>query len=170
MAALLTDRRLSPELAAWAAARIDHVGERGFGPCWAIGVALYGELVAVIVFHDFQPQHGTIQLSMTSATPAWINRRVIGRILALAFDQTWGPDPVWIRKVWVAIPSDAERTIRLNEALGLRREATLRHHLAPGRHAIICSILANEYRARYCRKPVRLSQSDATAEAAKIAA
>src|SRR3954469_20422266 len=152
MSVLLTDRKLSPELAHWAAMRTPHVGELGYGPNWSVGVALQGELVAVVVFHDFQPQHGTIQLSMASATPRWINRRIVGRILGLAFEQTWGLQRVQIRKVWVAIPSTAERTIKLNEALGLRREGTLRHQYAHGVHAVICSILASEYRAYYGRR------------------
>jgi hypothetical protein len=65
MATLLTDRRLSAELSQWGAARIPHVGAAGFGPNWTIGVALHGKLAAVVVWHDFQPQHGTIQLSST---------------------------------------------------------------------------------------------------------
>jgi hypothetical protein len=147
---LLTDRALSPELANWAAARIRHVGAIGFGPNWSIGVALRGELVAVITFHDFQPQHGTLQLSMASATPVWVNRRVIGRILALVFQEPWGPVPgVPIRKLWVAIPSTAERTIGLNEALGLKREATLRHHFALGVHTVVCSMMSWEFRRLY---------------------
>src|SRR4051812_19479332 len=111
MSVLLTDRKLSPELAQWAALRIQHVGELGFGPNWSVGVALRGELVAVTVFHDFQPVHGTLQLSMASATPVWINRRIIGRILALVFEQRWGREGVQVRKLWVAIPSTAVRTI-----------------------------------------------------------
>jgi hypothetical protein len=162
MAVLLTDRRLSPELAEWAASRIAHVGAAGFGPNWSIGVALAGKLAAVVTFHDFQPAHGTVQLSMASVDPRWINRHTVGRLLGLAFDAPWGREGVLIRKVWVAIPSTAVRTIRLNEALGLRREATLRHHLAPNVHAIICSILRHEYRARYLRK--------ATADVSRIAA
>lgn len=154
MSVLLTDRRLSPELAEWCAARIPHVGAAGFGPNWTIGVALRGELVAAVTFHDFQPRAGTLQLSMASASPAWINRAVIGRILALVFEQRWGNDGVQVRKLWVAIPSTADRTIRLNAALGLKPEATLRHQFAPGVHAIVCGIMAHEYRAKYSRKPL----------------
>jgi len=152
MATLLTDKRLSPELAEWAAARTPHVGSAGYGPAWAVGIALQGKLAAVVVWHDFQPQHGTVQLSMASDNPRWINREVIGRLLGLAFLEPWGREAVQIRKVWVAIPSTAERTIRLNEALGLKREATLRHHFAPGVHTVICSILRHEYVAKYCRQ------------------
>jgi hypothetical protein len=162
MATLLTDRRLSAELSQWGAARIPHVGAAGFGPNWTIGVALHGKLAAVVVWHDFQPQHGTIQLSMASITPAWINRAVVGRILGLAFETPWGREAVDIRKVWVAIPSSAERTIRLNEALGLRREATLRHHFGPAVHTVICGIMRHEFRVKYRRNKLHTHMSAAT--------
>ena len=39
------------KLARWAADRIPHVGDAGFGPCEALGVALGNRLLAVWVFH-----------------------------------------------------------------------------------------------------------------------
>jgi hypothetical protein len=100
VATLLTDRRLSPELAEWAAARIEHVGSAGFGPCWACGVALQGKLAAVVVWHDYYPAFGTLQLSIASVNPRWANRHTFGRVLALAFDQPWGVQATQIEKVW----------------------------------------------------------------------
>lgn len=134
-------------MAAWAARRIPHVGDAGFGPAWAVGVPLGGELAAVIVWHDWQPQAGTVQLSMASDNPRWINRRVVGRLLGLAFERPWQSGPV--RKVWVSIPSTAERVIALNVALGLRKEGVLRHHFAQGVHCWIGGIMEREWRKRY---------------------
>jgi hypothetical protein len=149
MAVLLTDRRLSPELAEWAASRIAHVGAAGFGPCSAVGIASRGQLAAVAVWHDFQPRHGTLQVSIASATPSWANRHIFGRVLALAFEQTWGNQAVWIDKVWAAMPSDAPRTIEFNVAIGFKREATLRHHYGRGRHAVIASMMSWEFKRLY---------------------
>ena len=64
MPTLLTDKRLSPELSEWAANRISHVGAAGFGPNWSIGVALHGKLAAVVVFSEYFPAFGTLQLSV----------------------------------------------------------------------------------------------------------
>lgn len=147
MRGLITDLALSDELAAWAAARIPHVGDAGFGPCWAVGVPVRGKLAAVVVFHDYQPGAGTVQLSMAADDARWIGREVVGRILGLAFAKPWASGA--IRKVWVAIPSTAERVVALNVALGLKTEAKLRHHYAPKVHAVICSIMATEWLARY---------------------
>lgn len=154
MAVLLTDRRLSPELAEWAASRIAHVGAAGFGPCSSVGIAMRGELAAVAVWHDFQPQHGTLQVSLASATPRWANRHTFGRILGLAFEQPWGVRPVWIRKVWSSMPSSNPRVIDFNIAMGFKREAVLRHHFGHNEHAVITSILAGEFRAKYRRRHV----------------
>ena len=147
MKALLTDTRHSAELAAWAAQRIPHVGDAGFGPCWAVGVASAGVLEAVVVFHDWQPRTGTVQLSMASASPRWVSKPLVGRILGLAFVRPWLSGEV--RKVWVAIPSTAARVVAFNEALGLRREAVLRHHAGDGVHVVVCSILKREWQRRY---------------------
>ena len=149
MATLLTDKRLSPELSEWAASRIEHVGSAGFGPCWAVGIAVRGQLAAVAVWSDFQPRHGTLQISLASATPRWANRHTFGRVLGLAFDQPWGREAVRIDKVWAAMPSDVPRTIEFNVAIGFKREATLRHHYGRGRHAIITSMMSWEFRRLY---------------------
>ena len=153
MAVLLTDRRLSPELADWCAARIPHVGAAGFGPNWSVGVALHGELAAVVTFHDYYPAFGTLQLSIASANPRWANRNAFGRILALAFDQPWGRNGTQIEKVWCAMPSANERVLAFNSAVGFKREAVLRHHFGRGNHAVIASMMKWEYWAKYRRKP-----------------
>jgi hypothetical protein len=152
---LLTDRRLSPELAEWAAARISHVGSAGFGPCSAVGIAVRGQLAAVAVFHDFQPAFGTIQISLASATPRWANRHTFGRVLGLAFEQNWGREAVRIEKVWSAMPSSHPRVIDFNVAVGFKKEGTLRHHFGRGNHAIITSMMSWEFRRLYRSEKVR---------------
>ncbi len=136
---------LTAELAAWAAARIPHVGADGFGPCWAVGVARGDALAAVVVFHDYQPGHGTVQLSCAAETPRWASREVVGAILGFAFNGAW-----WsVRKVWTATPSTNERAIRFNKGIGLKQEGILRHHYATGIHSVICGMMAAEFRRRY---------------------
>jgi RimJ/RimL family protein N-acetyltransferase len=136
---------LTAELAAWAAARIPHVGDAGFGPCWAVGVARDGALAAVVVFHDYQAGHGTVQLSCAADTPRWASREVVGAILGAAFNGAW-----WkVRKVWAATASTNARAVRFNQGIGMKQEAILRHHYAQGVHSVICSMMEAEYRRRY---------------------
>jgi RimJ/RimL family protein N-acetyltransferase len=137
---------LTEHLAAWAAARIPHVGADGFGPCWAVGVVRGDALAAAVVFHDWQPQAGTVQLSCAAETPRWATRQVIGAVLGAAFAGRLGAPA---RKVWTAIPSSNARAIRFNRGIGLTQEAVLRQHFARGVHAVICSILDREWRKKY---------------------
>lgn len=134
-------------LAKWCAARIPHVGKAGFGPCRAIGVATGNQpddtLLAVVVYHDYVPSYGVCQLSMAARSPKWASREAIRGLLSVPYEQ-YG-----CRKVWTATPSDNLRAIRFNEGIGFRREAILRHHYAPRRHAVICSMLRNEFEARW---------------------
>lgn len=137
---------LTAELSDWAAQRIAHVGAEGFGPCWAVGVARRGTLAAVVVFHDYQPECGTVQLSCAAENPRWATRQVIGAILCAAFAGRLGRP---VRKVWTATPHVNERAIRFNQGIGFVREAVLRQHYAPKVHAVICGMLDGEFRRRY---------------------
>ncbi|MFC3231267.1 hypothetical protein ACFOGJ_28725 [Marinibaculum pumilum] len=137
-------------LAAWTAARIDHVD--GFAPpcqCAAVTDAA-GRVVAGIVFHDWQPAAGTLQLSMAAESPAWASRAVLAALFRYAFVTNGAA------KLWTATPHRSERALRFNLGIGMRREAVLRHQFGPGRHAVICSMLAREWRrSRWNGRPPR---------------
>ena len=85
---------------------------------------------------------------MASTSPRWVSRAVVGRLLGLAFEGRLGRP---CRKVWVAIPSSSPRVVALNVALGLKVEAKIRHHFAPKVAAVVCGIMAGEWRAKYMR-------------------
>ena len=138
--------QLTAELAAWAAARIPHVGDGGFGPCWAVGVARGRALAAVVVLHDFQPTLGTVQLSAAAASPRWASRQVVGAILGAAFLGRLGAP---VRRVWMAMPHTNRRAIRFAKGVGFVVEATLREHFAPRVHAVVCGMLDREWKKRY---------------------
>lgn len=135
-------------LAAWAAKKIPHIEDaKAFGKYVAIGVATgptkQDKLMAVCVFHEYIPDYGTVQISMASCNPRWASRNTIRELLATPFLQ------YKVHKVFTATPHHLKRVIRFNEAIGLKSEATLRHHFGRGSHAIVCSILWPEYRNRY---------------------
>jgi RimJ/RimL family protein N-acetyltransferase len=156
MTALIFDH--SEALAAWAAARIPHVGAAGLGPCTAIGVAsgddADDELYAVAVFHDWQKAAKTLQVSMAARSPRWATQGTIRALLHYVFEQAGA------NKLWVAIPDNNSRAIRFNLGIGMVREAVLRHHCGWNRHAVILSMIEPEYRAsRWAspRPPARLA-------------
>lgn len=134
-------------LAAWCAARIPHVGKAGFGPCRAVGVATGtrpdDKLLAVCVYHNWHPDYGVAEISFAASSPRWATRENIRRLLSVPFEQ-YG-----CRKVCTQTPSDNARAIKFNEGIGMRREAVLRHHFAPKRHAVIMSMMADEFRRKW---------------------
>jgi len=143
----------SDVLAMWAARRIPHVGETGFGPCQAIGVASGpgddDKLLAVVVFHDWQPACGTLQCTVAAASPTWASRGALQALFAYGFEQCGA------RKLWTATPigpglnktqaAMSKRALKFNAGIGFRSEATLREHFGRGIHAEICSIMRSEY-------------------------
>lgn len=143
---MLHGPELTEHLAGWAALRIPHVGTAGFGPCWAAGVVRRNELAGVVVYHDFQPATGTVQVSVAAESPAWASRDVVAALLRLPFAGKLGAP---IRKVWSAMASGNERAIRFNLGIGFTREAVLRHHFAHGVHAVITSMMHREWVRRY---------------------
>ena len=48
-------------------------------------------------------------------------------------------------KLWTAMPHTRERAIRFNLGIGMKREAVLRHHFGPKAHAVICSMMRDEW-------------------------
>lgn len=130
-------------VAAWVARQIPHVGPRGFGPCRALAVVCGDRPLAGFVLHDYQPEAGTIQISMAAVSPLWAKPDTIRGLLAVPFVQ-YG-----CFKVWTCIPHDNERAIRFNEGIGMKSEATLRHQFGRGRHARIFGMTAPEWRAKW---------------------
>lgn len=73
------------QVAAWVAAHIPGC-ERGFGACSAMGIVdETGKLVAGVVFHDWSPERGTIELSAASTSRRWMTRRVVSAVFEYAF-------------------------------------------------------------------------------------
>ena len=131
------------KIAAWVARQIPHVSPAGFGPCKAIGVAVGGVPVAGIVYHDYQPHVGVVQISMASTSPLWAKRNTIRALLSVPFEQ------YQCYKVWTAIPADNERAIRFNRGIGMKAEGTLRHQFGKKRHAVIYGMTFDEYAAKW---------------------
>lgn len=130
-------------LAAWAADRIEALAGGDFGPCQAAAVIRNGAVAAAVVFHDWQDRAQTLQLSMAADTPRWASREVIAGLYAYAFERAGA------NKLWTATPHTSERVLKFNRGVGMRQEATLRHHFGPKLHAVICSMT----RAEYARSP-----------------
>lgn len=72
-------------MAQWVSARINVSGE-GFGNCRAMGVEHNGAVVAGLVFHNWEPDHGLIEISAAAEHRGWMTREVMRAALAYVFD------------------------------------------------------------------------------------
>ena len=61
---------------------------RGFGTCTAIGIIDDdGKLVAGLVYHNWYPETGVIEMSVAAINKRWITRTVLRAIFAYPFGQ-----------------------------------------------------------------------------------
>jgi len=61
--------------------------ERGFGPCKTIGVVNDGNLVAGLVYHNWNPEHGVIEISGSALDPHWLTRPILREMFDYPFNR-----------------------------------------------------------------------------------
>jgi RimJ/RimL family protein N-acetyltransferase len=126
-------------MAGWVAERIPHMHGGGFGPCVAGGVVRDGVLVAGVVFHDYHPQYGTMQVSIAADHPRWASRPVLRAMFDYPFRQ------LGVDLLWAAMPADLPNVHAFNRRLGFKKEAVLRRRYGGKRHAVIASMTRGEW-------------------------
>lgn len=52
-----------------------------------LAVADGAQIVGAVLFHNYDPQHGTIEISAASDSKRWLTRPVLQAMFAFAFDQ-----------------------------------------------------------------------------------
>lgn len=57
-----------------------------FGECQALGFLIDGELVAGVIFQNWNPRSGTIEISAGATDPRWMARKSLQRIFGYVFD------------------------------------------------------------------------------------
>lgn len=79
--------RHDEEVAQFVAQMIPHVGERGFGQNrTAIGILDDdSSLMAGMVFHNYDPEAGVIEISSASRSPRWMQRWVLDKMFGYPF-------------------------------------------------------------------------------------
>lgn len=97
------------EVAAWAA---DQIGCRPFENATAIGVMENGEAIAGIVYTNFDPDAGVIELSAASTSPRWLTRKVLDLMFRYPFEQ------IGCQMVLLRVSEFNTRMIRIAERFG----------------------------------------------------
>lgn len=78
--------RLHAGLWQWASAKL-FGNLRGFGPCTTMGVFEDGQLVGVMVYHNWDREAGVIEISGVSEDKRWLARHVLWEMFHYPFDQ-----------------------------------------------------------------------------------
>lgn len=82
-----------------------------------------GDLLAVVVFHDFSPQWKTIQMSCLINDPKVVTRSVLRTVFSYPFFQ------LGCKRVTTVAAKKHKKARALNKGLGFREEGTMRKAL-----------------------------------------
>lgn len=81
-----SDPRVAGSLAQWCAARIGL--QRGFEPPYVtMGVFDDENLIAVVLYNNYQPEAGVVEFHGASVSPRWLARHVLREMFAYPFEQ-----------------------------------------------------------------------------------
>lgn len=123
----------SDEVVKWALTHMPGMFGRPFEQsARAIGVEGDAGLMGAVIFHQWQPDYGTIQASTAASDPRWLRCRALyDAIFRYAF-VTCG-----VRKIWAATPRSNARALRMLKAFGMQPEAILHRHFGLNEDAVI---------------------------------
>lgn len=122
--------------------------DRGFGENKAIGfLDRDGRLEAGVVFHDYSPENGVIEISAASTCPRWLSRARMHEIFDYPFGQ------IGCRLVVARISEHNKRARRLWISLG-SDEYVIPALIAPHTAQIIYTLTAEQWRnGKFKAKP-----------------
>lgn len=148
----------SDEVAAWVGWRIPYVAKRltrdpaapPFGPCQAIGVLnAANELVAGVVYHSYDQDCPSVEMSFAADTPKWLTRSLIHELMSYPFG-TMG-----CKRVTGCTPKRAKAAREFLDAFGFKREGVVRQGFSDD-DAIISGLLAREWAASRFNRAAQL--------------
>lgn len=110
----------SDQFADFVAARVPQC-QRGFGECQALGVVEDDKIIGALVFHNWVPENGTIEVSGAADSPRWYSRAVIEAATDYVFRRLGCQmmiarqrrDNIKARKCWLALGADEVRIPRM---------------------------------------------------------
>lgn len=109
----------------------------------AIGVLSGERLIAGVVYHDYYPEHKTMQLGIASISPMWAQKGTIRQLLSYPFEQ------LKVYKAWTVTESTHKNTLKAVGHIGFSFDAKLKHHFGEGRHGTIMRLLRPDFYRLY---------------------
>jgi hypothetical protein len=132
-------------VAAMVAERLPHVGEKGFGPCAALGVVRRGDLVGGVVFSMFRGHD--VQVHMAFDRADWAFPSTLRRLYAYPFTQ------LGCIRMTAPIGRKNKAMRKLAEYLGFELEGVMRKGLSPSEDLCLYGQLAKNCRWVKPREP-----------------
>lgn len=135
------DAQTSIPMATWIGARIPHMNGGDFGV--AVIAAMIGsedaKPIAGIVYHNYLPQYGNIDMSVATDSPRWLTKNIISEIMRYPFKQ------LKVRRITVVTPANRQTSVwRFLTKFGFRQEGRIRQGLGT-KDAVIWGLLASEW-------------------------
>lgn len=122
---------------------------KAFGPSTAIGVINEdGWLIGGVVYHGYDPDFRSIEMSFASASSRWLTRDIISVLLGYPFDQ------LGCIRVTGATPKRSAAARRFVDKFGFKREGVIRKGFGSD-DAIISGLMKSEWEQSRWRRPVR---------------
>ena len=118
----------------WVHERIPHAE---FGPYVAIGLAEDNTLIAGVVYHNYVPRYGNIEISMAADSPRWATPEAIGTFLRYPFGQ------LRCRRVTTCTPASNKRALRFNHGIGFQKEGVIRQGYGK-EDMVLCGLVYRE--------------------------
>ena len=106
----------------------------------AADVLAGGDVRGVVLFTDWFPEYGTMQVHIGGTGPGWLSRPILRELFAYAFVRSD------VNKLWCLMRHDARHVLDFNKRLGFRPEGTLKDHFGPGAHGVIARMTRGEWR------------------------
>jgi len=132
---------------------------RGFGPCQAVGFEKDGRLVAGVVYHNWNPETGVIEISAASTCRNWLNRDNLGEIFGYPFR-------IGCRLVVARIAEGNNRARRIWRSLG-SDEYIIPALRSPHEAEVIYTLSADQWQASFGKRIYGQAQSANTARPAR---
>lgn len=85
-----------------------------FGPCSSLAVLDDGNIMGVVVFHDWHPEYSTVEITGASLRPSWLSRRIVHAIACVGFDV------LGVNQIAARCDFENKATSRIFPALGFK--------------------------------------------------
>jgi len=104
-----------------------------------IGVSNSNGMLAGFVYSDWQPEFGTIEMSLAAVSPRWASRRIISFLLAYPFND------LDCQRISVVTSENNQKALRLAQGVGFVKEALIERHYGMNENAIVLRLFKEDW-------------------------